>query len=215
MGSLTDGFQGMVRVFGLGLVAVILVYFVCDSVTTYKNETNLPRFESAADPSQEAMSTQYSSFDVQRKLSEIVDRYAKQYKKAPNDLKASQLRINRRQEIENLFGTNPLKIHGWRGKLSSMDTTDYGDAHIEIELEDSDIRIGSWEIILLGKNKGKLIPMGSALFKVIADMEEGDRVEFCGVLEKGMDDYLYTDDSESGAMKAPNFICKITDIKAL
>lgn len=149
---------------------------------------------------------------TQKDFVKLIESFSDRYESAPNELKKSTLRVERRKALQDtLSGSN---VTNWSGTLKSMRTTTAGNAMIEVKLA------GSTAITFTNKNTNvfmdePLIAHGSGLYKKIAELSTGDTVLFSGKLlikEHGHDHLAENSWTESGSMKEPEFVFRFTDV---
>jgi len=147
----------------------------------------------------------------QENFIKLIESFYEGYKQAPNDLKKSALRAERKISIENFLQS--LNVKGWVGKLRTMGTNSDGKAYIEIELEGSKIEVRTWNNALSDISDQTLINNGSDLYNNISELSKGTRIRFSGSFKKREKDYI-TEVSltEYGAMINPKFIMSFTDV---
>lgn len=138
------------------------------------------------------------------------------YEQAPNELKKSAVRTNRSNAIAAAMKNN-RNINGWVGKITELKTNSEGKAFIAIRLigSQSEILVKTWNNGLSDIGSNTLISQESPLFSTIADMSEGQAVEFSGTFDSGKDFINESSISESGSMQDPEFIFKFKSIKKI
>ena len=145
----------------------------------------------------------------------LVSGYVGDYKKAPNELKKSALRLKRGRAIKEFFGGD---LSGeWVGKLTRLTTTTEQNAHVTIELLGTDmIAIKNYNNELSDLGSDTLIKAESGLFNAVSELGTGDTVKVTGSFLPGDDDHIDESSlSERGAMTDPAFIFKFTGIEKI
>ncbi len=145
----------------------------------------------------------------------LVSGYVGDYKKAPNELKKSALRLKRGRAIKEFFGGD---LSGeWVGKLTRLTTTTEQNAHVTIELLGTDmIAIKNYNNELSDLGSDTLIKAESGLFNAVSELGTGDTVKVTGSFLPGDDDHIDESSfSESGSMTDPEFIFKFTGIEKI
>ena len=128
----------------------------------------------------------------------IVESFFEPYKQAPNDLKKSALRADRRTALEKNVPSRTAT--DWVGSIKSMRTASSGEAHISLQLA------GSKAIIL--KNRTG-IENGSPLYSAISTLSKGDLVRFCAAFKPGDNKLDFIEEAsltEAGSMTEPEFV---------
>lgn len=149
--------------------------------------------------------------ESQEKFVTLIQSFYQPYKNAPNDLKKSALRNERKVAIQNFLSN--LNVKDWVGKLKTMSTNSEGKAYVEIQLENSNIVVKTWNNALSDMFDLTLIPSGTQLYNKISELSKGSRVRFSGVFKTKENDYLNESSlTENGAMTSPKFIMSFVDI---
>lgn len=149
----------------------------------------------------------------QQSFVKLVESYYDSYRQAPNELKKSALRAERKTAIQGALGK--LTIQGWVGTLREMGTNSDGKAYITIQLQGSKIEIKTWNNALSDIADKSLIETGSDLYNKISNLSKGKTVHFSGAFRSGDKDYIREASlTESGAMTSPAFIMSFTDVSA-
>ena len=145
----------------------------------------------------------------------VVESFYEPYRSAPNELKKSALRADRRSAIGKL--RYPTKeVSDWIGTLQEMGTNSDGEAHIAIKLEGSrNIIIKTWNNSFSDLADGTLIKNGSELYNRIADLSRGKKVRFSGFLlpDTQRDQIRESSLTERGSMLDPAFLMRFQDVK--
>lgn len=142
---------------------------------------------------------------------QTVESYYQQYKDAPNELKGSALRTQRKEALAKQLSS--MKINGWGGTLQSLDTNSEGKAAIRIKLDGSDIEIGTWNNGLSDIGSDTLIANSSPLYNAISELAKGDHVVFSGDFLPEDRDYIAEQSpTENGSMTSPLFVVKFSDV---
>ena len=147
----------------------------------------------------------------------IVESFYQPYKEAPNELKKSALRTDRKTALEKF--TPNRTVNNWIGRIKEMTTNSSGDAHIALHLEGSKaIVIKTWNNSLSDLMDGTLIIHGSPLYNNLINLSKGDLVRFSGNFFHGgnsLDFLRETSITEEGSMTEPDFIFKFTNAEKL
>ncbi len=104
------------------------------------------------------------------------------------------------------------KVSNWVGKIKNLDTNGEGKAVLELRIG-KDTKISTWNNAFSDTFDNTLIPMDTAMYTTLVDMEKGDAVRFSGT---------FIDDTEtclaehsltlSGQMNTPNFVFRFSDV---
>lgn len=146
---------------------------------------------------------------------QTVESFYEPYVNAPNELKKSALRTQRKNSIRNILRS--LQVSEWIGTLKDMGTNREGKAFIEIKLEGAEsIVIKTWNNAFSDVmcNTNTLIENGSSLYNAIADLSEGAKVVFSGTFIPDDRDFILEGSvTERGSMTEPEFIFKFSSIR--
>lgn len=149
--------------------------------------------------------------DAQQKLGAVVASYAAAYKDAENELKASALRTQRKAAIETALA-HELHVEGWQGTLDTLKTTNDGKAWVRMKATGG-FRLSTHNNSLSDLTDHTLIGQNDPVFSVLAGLKEDDEVSFSGELFPGDKDGVQEHSlTESGAMRSPDFLIKITAV---
>ncbi|MDP8256270.1 MAG: hypothetical protein P9M14_11015 [Candidatus Alcyoniella australis] len=137
-----------------------------------------------------------------------------QYRSAPNELKKSALRTQRRNGIKTALA-NSRSVKDWIGKIDNMGTNSEGKAYIYIKMESEDrIKLGTWNNAFSDIGANTLIDQSNPLFHVLAELSEGNRVIFSGTFIQSDQDFIRESSlTEFGAMTDPSFIFKFSTLE--
>lgn len=135
------------------------------------------------------------------------------YDEAPNELKKSALRKQRKDALASLVSSR--RVSEWIGTLKDMQTNSEGKAFIEIKLDGAEsITIKTWNNALSDIIDETLIENGSELYNSISDLSVGDKVVFSGTFASDERDYIREASiTERGSMMDPEFILKFSDVR--
>jgi len=142
-----------------------------------------------------------------------VESFYEPYYEAPNELKKSALRKQRKDAIREIIKNK--RVSNWIGTLKSMETNSEGKAAIVIRLEGAEsITIKTWNNALSDIFDETLIENGSELYNAIADLSKGDKVVFSGTFASDERDFIREASvTERGSMTDPEFILKFSDVR--
>lgn len=135
------------------------------------------------------------------------------YKMAPNELKKSAVRADRRAALEAALG-DERTFENWTGTLKSMGTNSDGKAHVSIQSAKGEFFVKTWNNSLSDAGDNTLIDQSSPLFVTIAELSKGDRVVFSGEFLPSKQDWIRESSmTEAGSVEEPEFVARITDVK--
>jgi len=138
--------------------------------------------------------------------------FIEKYDSAPNELKKSALRDERKKSIASAL--NSLEFKDWIGTIKTMETTGDGNAHLQIKLAGSEIVIeNNNNEFSAALGDSTLIKKGTELFNKVADLSEGQNVKINGQFLMGEKDYIQEDSiTENGSMTDPAFEVKYLSV---
>ncbi len=143
-----------------------------------------------------------------------IESVEEEYNAAPNELKKSAIRTKRGKLIRSALNGD-LRISGWIGKLMLMKTNSEGKAFIEIQLENTNITIKTWNNAISDLLDNTLIPQESRLYSEISELLIGERVVISGIFLPS-DKYDFVREAsltESGSMSSPEFVFKFDAVR--
>nr|WP_278376829.1 hypothetical protein [Brucella anthropi] len=141
----------------------------------------------------------------------VIEKYAEQFRKASNELQENALRDQRRAAMMDALNSEPV-IEGWKGTLQKLETNTEGKAIISVRLSPA-IKLVTWNNALSDLADRTMIEKGTPLYTTLANMSVGDAVEFSGsFLSSGQDGVRETSLTIRGAMTAPDFLFRFSDI---
>ncbi|HEY1785462.1 MAG TPA: hypothetical protein VGG30_07930 [Pirellulales bacterium] len=148
----------------------------------------------------------------QRSLAQIVDSCRGRYESAPNELKKSAIRADRRTELANAIADN--RIENWRGVLVAAGTQSDGKAHVEIRIDGSrHATVKTWNNALSDLGSGTLVEISSPLYASLADLSPGDHVTFSGeLIASPRDHFKECSLTEAGSMEEPSFLVRFSKV---
>ena len=150
----------------------------------------------------------------QQAFTDVVIPFIDKYEAAPNELKKSALRSDRKTAIANVF-SGSLEFTDWIGTIKTMETTSEGNAHLEIKLYRTAIQIeNNNNEVSAALGDKTLIAKGSELFNKVSELAEGTQVKVSGMFQKGRLDFI--DElslTEKGSMTDPAFAVKFIKIE--
>lgn len=149
--------------------------------------------------------------EQQTKFIHVIHSSMQPYDQAPNELKKSVLRTQRKDQIKAALNGN-LEVKNWYGIIKTMETTSNGKAHISIILPQSEIQIQNWNNELSDIGDNTLISQNSSLYNSIMDLNEGVPVLFSGRFLRGKDFMKEASLTEEGAMAEPEFLIRFSEV---
>jgi hypothetical protein len=150
----------------------------------------------------------------------LVESFCKPYRDAPNELKKSVLRVERRNALKDWWDDpNRGPVKEWAGKVTAMGTVGDGRAYLTLQLDGSKVisvaTVGSRRLFDDSKNLTLNIP-GSSVFNNVSNLSRNDKVLFSGVffLAPSSLDYLQEESiTERGSILDPRFLFIFHDVR--
>ncbi|WP_125271102.1 hypothetical protein [Agrobacterium sp. FDAARGOS_525] len=137
--------------------------------------------------------------------------YKTRFDSAGNELQQSILRDERRMAILKAVG-GQLRAEGWSGTLHKLETNNDGDAVVTVRVA-SNIDLATWNNAISDVLHSTLIEKGTPLYAALVNMSVGDKVKVSGNFIRAEADGLFEQSiTIRGAMTAPEFLFKFTDI---
>ncbi|MBS2940318.1 hypothetical protein KDN32_21490 [Nocardioides sp. J2M5] len=131
-----------------------------------------------------------------------------------NEMKVVQLRETRNDAICGMLPKS-LAVEDWYGVVSDLDTTMGGDSGtLEVELDDR-IALGTWNNGFSDALDGasSLISRDSPVYEQVADLSEGDLVQFSGKFMRDKKDCVGEKSmTDVGGVRSPTFVFAFTDV---
>lgn len=146
--------------------------------------------------------------EFQQQFCVIIMEYAEKYKVETNELKKSKIKTERTKALQNLK-YKPSDIKDWVGHIKSMGTNGDGNAFVEISIPSTTITAKTWNNALSDHEAHTLIKQANPIYDKLAEMKEGDVVNFSGTF------IGYDGITEEGKMVDPGIIIKFSDITKL
>jgi len=142
--------------------------------------------------------------------------FAKRYRDADTEMRKSAVFSEAAERAVAIFKPTQGTLSSWRGTLKEV-TTDEGGARafVVIESELSGLTVGyrTWNNALSDISDKTAIAKGSAVYKQLIDLKPGAAVIFSGRVIgdriRGIKEVSLT---ESGAMRAPEFLLRFSSI---
>lgn len=182
----------------LGLILAAIVFRVAFSVTSGREAKQAAQVLPVAAP----MPPEQVAF------LESVDSFIAPYRDAPNELKKTDLRNQRKAALKKAF--KKLAFSKWVGRIKRMGTNRDGSAYIAIAFN-SDTSITNNRMF-----ENIEIKNWSALYNKFSEMTEGDAVLVSGTFLQDDRDYLSEASvSESGSMMEPEFVVRYASVDKL
>ena len=135
------------------------------------------------------------------------------YEATDNELKQRQIQKQRDAAVR--AAVRGLKVTDWVGEIRSIDTNGGGKGVLELSIGD-DTKISTWNNAFSDYDDKTLIPMDSAMYDALVQLEEGDRIRFSGTFFR--DDALGLKEQSltlHGQMMTPNFVFRFSKISAV
>ena len=142
-----------------------------------------------------------------------VQSYVDQYEAAPNELVKTALRTERRTRLSQLLPER--QVSSWVGTLKDLSTDSDGKASASITLDGSAITVHTDPGNPFKPGSDTSVEHGSPLYNQFAKLTEGEKVKFSGSFLPDERDHLReTSFTESGAMTAPEFVMRFSEVTA-
>lgn len=151
----------------------------------------------------------------QQAFLDALDEAKTEYNEAPNELKKSAVRRNRKSKIKKVL-KGKKAIKNWVGVISELGTTGDGNAYLTVKIPESDASIQTWNNEFSDISSNTLIGPRSSLYEAVSDLSTGQKVRFSGTFRSGRLDFVHEASlSEYGSMDEPEFIFKFTSVEPL
>jgi hypothetical protein len=155
-------------ILGLLVIGGLFLYFHGDLDGLFeKSRAPLPAEPVAADVTQ--VPNVPPAPQAEKDLAAIVERYARSYEAAPNDMAKGALRPRRAADICGLRLSN---VTGWIGRITTLSSNNDGNGVLELRLSDK-VSIGTWNNSLSDFEDHTLIPAGSPLHQEAVVLQKG------------------------------------------
>ncbi|NTA82607.1 zinc ribbon domain-containing protein [Agrobacterium tumefaciens] len=140
-----------------------------------------------------------------------INDYKTRFESAGNELQRSVLRDERRIAILKAVG-GQLHAEGWLGTLRKLETNGDGNAVVVVRVAPN-IDLATWNNAMSDVLHSTLIEKGTPLYAALVNMSAGDKVKVSGDFIRAEADGLFEQSiTIRGAMTAPEFLFKFTDI---
>lgn len=191
---------------GLLAVTIIAAIFAPKSITDSS--------ESAAQKNPKSLENSIVQPDDQVSFIAVINDYAEGFRKVTNELQASSLRDQRRLAIAQTLDST-LRVRGWTGELTRLETNSEGNAIIAVRLSPA-VKIVTWSNALSDLTHGTLIKKGTPLYDKLSQMAVGKRVSITGqFIQSDRDGIWETSITLRGSMTNPNFLFQFDGITEL
>lgn len=190
-----------------GFAALVIATAVFGSGKSEKDAVagNSPAHASAVKSTVAPLPEQQATF-----IAAISD-YKTRFDTAGNELQQSVLRDERRMAILKAMG-GQLRADGWSGTLRKLETNGDGNAVVAVRVAPN-IDLVTWGNAMSDVLHSTLIEKGTPLYAALVNMSVGDKVKASGNFIRDEADGLFEQSiTIRGAMTAPEFLFKFTDI---
>jgi hypothetical protein len=197
---------GRRRILGLLIIGGLLLYFFGGKTPREPLPAEpVSNAAIAGAPAQEVPSV----LQAERDLASIVDRYARSYHSAPNDMAKGALRPQRAAEICRL---SLRDVSGWIGRITTLSSNNDGSGVLEMRLSEK-LSVGTWNNSISDFGDHTLIPAGSVLHKAAVSLQIGQLVTFSGHFVPEKTDCLKEKSlTVTGAMTDPTLLFRFEEI---
>lgn len=197
---------------GGGLLALVIV---AGATSEKKRQPvasdNEQSVEKVADVPASTIATRSELPESQFMFLSAVQKFEGRFRIAKNELQESALRAERRATLTKIVGSN-LRIEGWTGTLTKLETDSQDKAYIAVRLAPN-VGLLTWNSSLVDIHD-TMIPAGTALYSSLMNMAEGDAVKVSGSFVSGDQDGLFeTSLTINGAMTDPEFLFRFSRIE--
>lgn len=194
--------------FGGGFAALVIATAIFGSG---KSEKGAVAGNNPAAPASAAKSTTSPLPEQQASFIAAISDYKTRFESAGNELQQSVLRDERRGAILRAVG-NELHPEGWLGTLRKLETNGDGNAVVVVRVAPN-IDLATWNNAMSDVLHSTLIEKGTPLYAALVNMSVGDKVKASGNFIRDEADGLFEQSiTIRGAMTAPEFLFKFTDI---
>lgn len=195
--------------FGGGFAGLVIVTAILGSGETEKGGVAVNH--TTAVPTSAIKSTASPLPEQQASFIAAISDYKTHFDSAGNELQQSILRDERRMAILKALG-GQLRAEGWSGTLRKLETNNDGDAVVTVRVA-SNIDLATWNNAISDVLHSTLIEKGTPLYATLVNMSVGDKVRVSGNFIRAEADGLFEQSiTIHGAMTAPEFLFKFTDI---
>jgi len=137
--------------------------------------------------------------------------YKTRFESSGNELQQSVLRDERRMAILKAVD-GQLRAEGWLGTLRKLETNSDGNAIVIVRVAPN-IDLATWNNAMSDILHSTLIEKGTPIYAALVNMSVGDKVKVSGNFIRAEADGLFEQSiTIRGAMTAPEFLFKFTDI---
>ncbi len=140
-----------------------------------------------------------------------ISEYKTLFASAGNELQQSVLRDERSVAIVKAVG-GQFRADGWLGTLHKLETNSDGNAVVIVRVAPN-IDLATWNNAISDVVHSTLIKKGTPLYAALVNMSPGDKIKLSGNFIRAETDGLFEQSiTIRGAMTAPEFLFKFTDI---
>lgn len=141
---------------------------------------------------------------------EVVSSFQDDYDQAKNDLQRGNVRLERDEAV--CKSTGGSKVSKWSGVVEDLGATSEGLGYVKIAIG-PDVTLETWNNELSDIFDETLVERGTALYKTILGLSEGQVVTFSGSFVGGDGACLDTKNlTEFYAMRSPEFVFRFSQI---
>ncbi len=195
--------------FGGGFAALVIASAIFGSGEAEKGAVAVNSTSAAS--ASAAKSTAAPLPEQQANFIAAISDYKTRFDSAGNELQQSVLRDERRMAILKAVG-GQLRANGWSGTLRKLETNGDGNAVVAVRVAPN-IDLATWNNAMSDALHSTLIEKGTPLYAALVNMSVGDKVKVSGNFIRAEADGLFEQSiTIRGAMTAPEFLFKFTDI---
>ena len=168
----------------------------------------------SAEQQQKDFINQYSSPN-QEAFHNALKGFSKEYRESSNEIKKSAVFRKQRDYLLNTLPSG--RVSNWIGTINRISTTkggDYAAVSIESDIAGYQITYKTWNNKLSDIGDHTMIPLNSALYNKLGNLNEGEKVVFSAqFLKDRQDGYREGSITEKGNVTESEFIVKFVDIR--
>lgn len=150
----------------------------------------------------------------QQNFIKVIEQAYSDYRDAPNELKKSAIRTERGNLIKkNLDGKR--NFSDWVVVVKEMHTTGKGKAYFTVEIDGTNIEMGTVNNELSNMFENSLIEQSNPIYNQISELQKGDVVIISGsFFPSDKSDYIQELSlTEEGSMRKPEFLVRFTNVQ--
>lgn len=200
-------------VYGIGFLVLMIISGATSDKTNPKDKTSTSDSQVEQNQENEEKSTIGAPDQIafHTKLKEIKSKY----NDAEGEMKKSAVYRDMVSYLQSYLKSG--NIQNWEGEITDIKTTEGGkkvSVTIESNLNNNEIKYGTWNNELSDWGSNSMIPIGSKVYKDLENIKEGNNVVFSAQFvyddKRGFKEQSLT---ESGFVEKPDFVLRFMSIK--